>query len=127
MPRHRRELRRRALIVGEVRLPASGQWHVGGVVPVLAPDGVEAVAVDARPPEQARVLRLALADEEDRAAARRGARRRAQLGDDMLARGVANRLRRIEAQAVEVELANPIGGVLDHELTHVGPSTGRRS
>ena len=43
------------------------------------------------------------------------AHRRCQLGDEVARTVIDHRVRRVEAQAVEVELVNPVGGVLNEK------------
>ena len=90
------------------------------VVEIIVPERVEAMAAALRGAHQPRVLRFVLADEHDVAAMRRLPRRPHDGGDHVLVRGVEDGLRRVKAQAVEVELVDPIGGVGDEELADAG-------
>ena len=70
------------------------------------------------------MLRFVLGDEDHVAGRGLLPHARRHLRDDVLVGRIEDALRGVEPQAVEVELANPVRGVLDHELPHrtgVGP------
>ena len=93
---------------------------------VVVPQRVEAVAAARRIAHQARVLRLVFGDDVDRAlAAARRADAPDDVGEDVRRRRVLDVLRRVEAQAVEVELVDPVARVLDEE--RAGRRAGPRS
>ena len=85
---------------------------------VVVPRHVEAVASTRRRAQQRHVLRLVLGDEQRGPTARRFAYATADRREDVVVGGVVNRLGRVEAQAVEVELVDPVSGVGDEELAH---------
>ena len=87
-------------------------------MPVLIPDCVESVAIDAARAQQLRVLRLVFADQKQPPAAGRRPRRGTHFRDDVFGRGIEDAVCCVEAQTVEMKLADPVGSVLDHERAH---------
>src|SRR5947209_12677264 len=87
---------------------------------VVVPEAVESVAAALKRSDEARLLRLVLGDDERRSARRRRAHLARERSDDVVAGIVVDALRRVEAQAVEVELLDPVARVRDEELAH-GP------
>src|SRR5262249_31151632 len=65
------ELLRRPAVVAVIGLVAPGQGDAGGVVEVVVPQPVQAVAALLKRANQSALLRLVLGDQEDRAALRR--------------------------------------------------------
>src|SRR5688500_761110 len=82
------EFARLALIVGVVREAAAGQRDDGGMVEVFIPDGVEAAAALVGRPHKSGVLRLMLADDQERPAAGRLSRFPRDCRDDVFGRVV---------------------------------------
>ena len=116
--RRRHELLRAAAVVVEVAVTPAGQRDARGVVVVVVPHRVEAVAAGRGRSERVDALRLVLRHEHDGAGEGGAARRRGELGNDVRTARVVHRLRRVEPQAVEMELADPVLGVPHHELAH---------
>src|SRR5690349_5325930 len=64
------------------------------------------------------MLRLVLRDHDDAARMRSCAHPTRELGDDMGFARVVHALRSVEAQAVQVELADPVACIADEVLAH---------
>ena len=88
------------------------------MVEVVVPERVEAVAPLGEWTHQPRLLRLVLGDDDNRPPPRRLPRANADRRHDVLAGEIVNRLCRVQPQAVEMELVDPVGRVGDEELTH---------
>ena len=82
------------------------------MVEVVVPERVEAVAVLGRRACQARLLRFVLGDKQDPPAPGSSPRLAGDPGNDVIRGGVEQRLGRVEAETVEAELGDPVGGVL---------------
>src|ERR1051326_7564237 len=113
--RHGHEFVRGAEVVGVVRLALVRERDARGVVPVVVPEHVDAVLR-----QQAHVLRLVFRDDEDAPPRRRLARAAGDQRDHVLGAVVVDRLRGIEAEAVEAKLVDPIRRVLADEFAHRG-------
>ena len=119
-PAQRRDqLLRAPEVVAVVGLVASGQRHARRVMEVVVPHAVQAVAAvvggarrGARPAARAR-RRSDVARPRAAARTRRPIAARTCSGD-VVVDGVGG----VEAQAVEVELVDPVAGVGDEELAH---------
>src|SRR5687768_14308609 len=85
--RGRDELLRRAVVVGVIRLAMAGERDQRGVMPVVVPEGVEAVAALVERADETRLLRLVLRHEINRPPASRRASRAADDGQDVLGGG----------------------------------------
>ena len=88
------------------------------MVKVVVPERIDAGAAALERVEQLRVLRLVLAHDQELAPGCGLARTRHNLGEYVRRRAVENRLRRVQTEAVETELAYPVLGVLDEEVAH---------
>src|SRR5205085_426934 len=86
---------------------------------VVVPEAVESVAAALKRSDEARLLRLVLGDDYGRPARRRLARLARKRGDDVVAGVVVDALRGVEAQAVHVELLDPVAHVRQEELADV--------
>ena len=118
----------RAAVVAVVGLVASGQRHarVWWKSSFHSRRGRSRRSLGGR--DEARVLRLVLGDDQRSRAAPAAARTRRPIAARMCSGDVVeDRLRRVEAQAVEVELVDPVAGVGDEELAHRAAIAGRRS
>ena len=115
---HRDELLRGAEVVAVVRLaaPRGGDHH--GVVEVVAPEHVEPEPAPLGRPEQPCALGLVLADDQHTTAPGRRADRPHDRPEDVVGTVVEDALRRVDTQAVDVELVDPVGGVGEDELAH---------
>ena len=110
--RRRDQLLRRAPVVVVVGFAPAGQGDVRGMMEVVVPERVEAVAAIVQLGRgKARLLRFVLGDEKDFPVHPRRPGLAGDPGNDVIGGGVEQRLGRIEAQAVEVELGDPVGGV----------------
>ena len=109
---------RLAARVAVVRLGVAGERDHRAVVEIVVPDGVEAAAAVGDRPHEPRVLRFALRDHDDRAITRRAPRARADLRDDGRRRAIEDLLRRVEAEAIEVKLRDPVLRVREKEFPH---------
>ena len=107
-----------AAVVGRVGFVRAGQRHARRMVQVLVEDAVQAVAAVRHRPHQPRVLRLVLGDDDHRSRRRRLAGDPRQRRQDVLGRDVEDLLRGVDAEAVDVELAHPVGDVRQHQLAH---------
>ncbi len=105
------ELLRRAFIVGVVSLAPARERDHRRVMKVVVPEAVEPVAEN-----HPRVLRLVLADDDGRAPPRGAAHLARQRREKVLVRVVRDALRGVEAEAVEVELLDPVARVREEEL-----------
>jgi hypothetical protein len=85
-------------------------------MPVVVPQRVEPAATLCDRPNQRRILRLVLSDQHDGAVAGRGPRVATHHHQNVLVGCVEYLLRRVEAQAVEMELLDPVRGVGCKEL-----------
>src|ERR671925_230651 len=85
---------------------------------IVVPQRIAIVTILLRRPHDPSVLRFILRTDDDRAAPRGAARFAGDAGDDVFGRRVENLLRRIEPQAVEMKLVDPVGGVRYEELTN---------
>ena len=112
----RHQLLRVAEMVREVGFVVAGQRDDRAVVEVVVPERVQPVAAAIRRTHQLRLLRLVLGDQERRALAARLAHAPRDRRHQMFGRGVVDLLGRVQAQAVEVEFVDPVGGVLDEQL-----------
>src|SRR5437588_10521953 len=86
---------------------------------VVVPEAVESVAAALERSDEARLLRLVLGDDYRRPARRRLARLARERGDDVVAGVVVDALRGVEAQAVHVELVDPVAEVREEEIEDV--------
>ena len=105
-----------AAVVRRVGFVRAGQRHARRMVQVFVEEAVHAVAAVRHRPHQPRVLRLVLGDDDHRSRRRRLAGDPRQRGEDVLGRDVVDLLRGVDAEAVEVELAHPVGDVRQHQL-----------
>src|SRR5437773_625322 len=99
-----------------VRLALAGERNDRAVMKVVVPHRIEAVTPGIDRPHELRGLRFALGDENDRTFPRRASGAAADLRDDVPPRSVVNTLRRIEPQAIELKLVNPVRGVAGEVL-----------
>ena len=83
---------------------------------VVVPHRVEAEAAPLGRQQLLRMLRLVLGDHDDRARLRGFARSARELREDVRSAVVEDRLRRVEAQSVQVELADPVARVAENEI-----------
>ena len=81
------------------------------MVEVVVPHRVEATPALVERTDELRLLGLGLGEDEDRAFARGRARARADLAEDVDGGCIMDALRRVEAEAVEMELVDPVGSV----------------
>ena len=103
-------------VVGVIRFVASRGGHDRGVVQVVVPQRIEPEAARGLRPHEPHVLRLVLGDEDDARGAPPLPDASRDSREDVFVRAVVDALRGVEPQAVEVELANPVRGVLHDEL-----------
>src|SRR5262249_45130539 len=103
-----------------VGLTASGESDESAVMKVVVPEGVESAAAALGRPHQMRILLLILGDDEGAAAPRRLAHAFPDRRHDVLFRSVENLLGRVQTQAVEMKLVDPVTGIGDEELAHRG-------
>ena len=105
--------------VAELLVPAvglAGEGDAEGVVEVVGPGGVAPPAAAVRVAHHLRVVHPRLGDHERAGVGRVDAAR--QGGDEVLGAGVHQRVDRVEAQAVEVEVADPALRGLQDPLAH---------
>src|SRR5271157_2040916 len=114
----RDELLRGAKVVAVIRLAAPGGGDHHGVVEVVAPEHVEPETAPLGRPEQPCALSLVFADDQHTTAPGRRADRPHDRPEDVVGTVVEDVLRRIDTQAVDVELVDPVGGVGKDELAH---------
>ncbi len=113
----RDELLRRAEVVAIVRLAAARGGDDRGVVEVVGPQRIEPEAPLLRRPDQVRLLRLVLADDQRPAPPRGLAHPAGDRRQDVLAgRLVVRVLRRVDPQPIDMELLDPVGHVAQDEL-----------
>ena len=112
----RDELLRATGVVAEVPVARAGQGDLRGVMEVVVPHRVETEAAALGRQQLLRVLRLVLGDHDDRARLRRFACDLGELLENVRLAVVEDRLRRVQAQAVEVKLAQPIARVAQNEI-----------
>jgi hypothetical protein len=96
----------------------TGERDMRGVMQIVVPDGIDAEAAACHRSQQPNVLPFIFGDNQDRPVRCGGTRRADDLGKNVLFRGVVDVLRRVETQAVEVELVDPIGGIGRDKLPH---------
>src|SRR5690606_34113236 len=89
-----------------------------GVVEVVVPQAVHAVAFVVGRLDVANVLELVLRDDDNRPLAGGIAGGVRQLGEDVRLGIVVDRLGGVDAKAVEMVLANPMGGAGGDEVAH---------
>ena len=97
---------------------------VRAVVKVVVPCGVYAIPSVRRSVHGEALLTFVLGDDDDRAIARGLPGRRRDDGDDVLGGCVVDALDGVEPKPVEMELVDPVAGVLRKVLAHrfgVGP------
>jgi hypothetical protein len=108
-------------VVAVVGVVARGEHHLCAVMEIVVPERVHSVPALGLRFHEPRLLRLVLGN--DYRLPR--PRRRAHLADDgredVVGAGIEDALRRVEAQAVEVELLDPVAGVGEKERAH-GPA-----
>ena len=92
----------------------AGEQRVQGVVEVVGPHGVVAVAALARRADDLGVVEAALGDDQRAAVLRADAL--GQLAQHVAGPVVVDGVDRVEAQAVDVEVAHPAGRALQHPL-----------
>src|SRR5690606_11865281 len=102
---------RRAEVVAIIRLAMTGGGNPRRMVEVIVPDRVQPVAIIAGGPDEPRVLVVVLGRDPDRPGYRGCARRVTNGLEDVGTARIEDLLRRVEPQPVEMELANPVGGV----------------
>ena len=102
-----------------VGLAPPGERDQRAVVEVVVPERVESVAAAGGRAGEARLLRLVLGDDDRLAPARRLAHPAGDRCEDVFVGVVEDALRRVEAQAVHVELLDPVARVGDEELADV--------
>ena len=112
------EFLRLGVRVGVVRLAAAGERDHRAVVEVVVPQGVDREPSRLDRTHQTGVLRLVLGDHDRLPAGRCFADTPADRGDDVFRRRIEDLLRRIETQAVKMELVDPVPGVRDEEFAH---------
>ena len=113
------EMRQRRLVVAVVAAALAGQEHVQRVVHVVVPLGLVERAPAVRPSEVARLVGAVLQHQVHAALAGGPVGHRAgQLLQEVTGRLVHDRVDRVEAQAVEVVLLDPVERVVDHERAH---------
>src|SRR5712691_3201534 len=105
-------------MIRDVRLTLARDRNDGAVVKVVVPDGIQSVAAGVERLHELDRLRLALGDENDWSAARRGSCTASDLADDVAARLVVDRLRGVEPQPVQVKLVDPVRGVRGEVVAH---------
>src|SRR5581483_7612999 len=91
-----------------------------GVMIIVVPQRIQPVTTFAYGPYQARLLRLVFADQHNGTLSRCLPRGFGDFSQDVVIGIVVNVLRRVESQSVEMEFADPIGGVLAKKIAH-GP------
>jgi len=98
----------------------TGQGAVEGVVKVVAPGRIHAVAAGVGGADQLRVVEVALGDEElpPPEAGLEGGDPPGQILEDVDGRRVEDGVHGVEPQAVDVVVLEPLRGVLDDELAH---------
>ncbi len=110
------EVRQRRLVVLVVAAALAGERHVERVVHVVVPLGLVEGPPARRALEVAGLVGAVLQDEVHRAlAAGPVGHRAAELHQEMRGGVVHDRVDRVEAQAVQVELLEPVERVVDHE------------
>src|SRR6185312_13608739 len=90
------------------------------VMEVVGPDAIEAEAVFRNGPDDLAFVPLVLGDDKDWAIRCGGTGALADLAEDMDRRVIDDRMRRVEAEAVHVEVANPHLSVRQDQLAHDG-------
>src|SRR5262249_47439680 len=111
-------------IVRIIRFSATGQCDSCCVVKIIVPDRVEPTAASPRRAGQLGTLRFILADKHDRPLSSGAARFLRNRRENMFWRAVEHLLRRIEAQAIEMKLFNPIACVRQEEFANSGRIVG---
>ena len=117
--RHHLGERAQRLEVGVVTADFPGQRDVNGVVEVVAPLCVHAVAADLGGRDHLRVVQVGLGDQRDRPSEFlcEGVTAVGEFGEDVRVTGVGERVDGIETEAVDVVVAHPHQGVVDHVAT----------
>ncbi len=110
------QLLRRTRVVRIVGLSVARQRDARRVMKVVVPDCVETEAAARERPDESRLLRLVLRNEQDVAIRRRLARPTPDAREHVLLRVVSDVLGGVEAQAVEVVFGDPVSGVRDDEF-----------
>src|SRR5277367_383751 len=111
-PLHRRyQLLRSAQIVRGVRLAVAAQSDAGAVVKIVVPDRIDAEAAVRRGAHQPGLLGFVLGDHDGLAAAASLAHSPRDLGQEMRCRTIEDLLRRVQAQAVEMVLVDPVARI----------------
>src|SRR6185503_9346481 len=110
--RERNELLGGAAIATVVRLVATCRSDDSAVVKVVVPEAVEPIASLCRTAYQARLLGLVLSHDDRRASSGSVSHDLGDLGKDVGRRVVKDLLSCVQAQAVEVELVDPVRRVL---------------
>src|SRR5579864_4176891 len=87
-------------------------------MPVIIPYGIEAVTPLIERADESRILGFVFGDDKGRAARSGAAHRPNKSGVDVLGGSVEDLLGSIEAQAVQVELIDPIRGVGAEKFPH---------
>ena len=106
----------RPAIVGVVRLAKSRQRDAGGVMEIVVVQPVQSAAAAIRWTQQLGLLGLVLGDDHDLAISGCRSSPLRQRGNDVFGRRIEDLLRRIQAEPVDVILANPVLDVGQHQL-----------
>ena len=123
----RRHVLEAAGVVGVVGLALAGQVGAQGVVEVVGPDAVEPQAALLRRADLLDQVAVVLGDD-DGAPVRAGcATDLGDLGQQVARRCVHDRVGRVQPEAVQVVLVQPVAHVLEHEVADVLAARGRRS
>ena len=114
--------------VGVVAVRLAGQRHVQRVVHVVVPLGRHPATALGRGGDHHGVVEVALGDEVERSAelGRQRGHLVGQLGEEVRPGVVVERVHGVEAQRVDVEVAEPAQRVVDEEAAHLGRARRRR-
>src|SRR5690606_13496363 len=103
-------------VVAQVAVASAAQRDLGSVMDIVVPHRIDAESAALRRQEMLAALGLVLRRDDDASGWSGGARLLDELGEHVPLARVEDRLGRVEPQAVEMELANPIACIADHEI-----------
>src|SRR5262245_34793740 len=108
-------------IVGIIRFSAAAESDSCTVVEVIVPERIDAVSTGLGRPHELGDLRFVFRNQHDRSPASRSSGLLGNHAKNMFRRVVEDLLSRIEAQAIEVKLFNPVAGIRHEKFAH-GPA-----
>src|SRR5687768_7954583 len=114
----REQLLRRTAVIRIIRLAVSRQCDDRAVMKIVVPELVHAKATVLAVAQKPRLLLFVLADGDDRSGAGSFPGRDNELRDEMWIGFVVDIVRRVETQAVEMVLRDPVSRVAQRELAY---------